>query len=669
PTRIESGAAPGHALAGSSGELRRLVVDTMSEGLLAIGGDGTVVDANPAAFRILGRPPSDVLGRPIRRETGLPIDVEGREIAAADVPSVHALTTGEAVRGFVMGVVTPDRGLRWLSVDAIPVEPAVSSGVAVVSTFSDVNEQREAMARLRESEQALRKSEEWLRVTMEAVPDGVVVYSAVRDDAGCIVDFLCEFANGAAAEHEGRPVSEFVGRTFLEQSKNPEAHTYLERWAAVVETGQPLTHEVPRYDALGRVDGAYESKVVKLEDGFLASFRNVTARKRTEQELRASERRLFSFLSELPVGVIVIDVGTGPIFVNARGREVLGREPPQGRSAAERLATYRLYRLDSDEPLELEQTPVHRAITTRSTCTADDLVIRRGDRTVAVSLSATPIFDDDDEIAYVIVVFDDITERRESSERLARALADLERSNEELAEFAAVAAHDLSEPLRVVGGFAELIRRKYGDRLEEEGNDWVDHVLGGVSRMRGLIDDLLTYSRAGSAPLSPQPVELSETVRSVCDSLRFAIAEAAAVVDVGDLPKVVGDPTQLWQVLQNLFANALKFRRPDVAPRIGVTGRSAGAGWEVCVTDNGIGVAPADRDRIFGPFQRLHVPADRPGTGLGLSICRRIVERHGGRLWVEDGPGGGSRFCFTIAARPDAPGGDRAGEASVGAPG
>src|SRR5581483_9694929 len=203
----------------------------------------------------------------------------------------------------------------------------------------------------------------------------------------------------------------------------------------------------------------------------------------------------------------------------------------------------------------------------RSTCTADDLVIRRGDRTVAVSLSATPTFDDDDEIAYVIVVFDDITERRESSERLARALADLERSNEELAEFAAVAAHDLSEPLRVVGGFAELIPRKYGDRLEEEGNDWVDHVLGGVSRMRGLIDDLLTYSRAGSAPLSPQPVELSETVRSVCDSLRFAIAEAAAVVDVGDLPKVVGDPTQLWQVLQNLFANALKFRRPDVAPR------------------------------------------------------------------------------------------------------
>jgi signal transduction histidine kinase len=136
--------------------------------------------------------------------------------------------------------------------------------------------------------------------------------------------------------------------------------------------------------------------------------------------------------------------------------------------------------------------------------------------------------------------------------------------------------------------------------------------------------------------------------------LRFAIAEAVAVVEVGDVPEVVGDPTQLWQVLQNLFSNSLKFRRPDVTPRIVVTGRRTGAGWEVSVTDNGVGIPPADRDRVFSPFQRLHVPSDRPGTGLGLSICRRIVERHGGRIWVQGAPGGGSRFCFTIAAEmPD----------------
>ena len=177
-------------------------------------------------------------------------------------------------------------------------------------------------------------------------------------------------------------------------------------------------------------------------------------------------------------------------------------------------------------------------------------------------------------------------------------------------------------------------------------------VLGGVSRMRGLIDDLLTYSRAGSAPLTRRRVALSEIVHSVRESLRFAIAESSAVVDVGELPEVVGDPTQLWQVLQNLFSNALKFRQPHVIPRITVSARTVPTGWQIVVGDNGIGVAGDDRERIFGPFQRVHVPADRPGTGLGLSICRRIVERHGGRIWVEPGTDGGSRFCFTLGPPP-----------------
>jgi PAS domain S-box-containing protein len=646
------GAGIAAPLVASSGELRRLIVDTMSEGLVAMGRDGRIVDANPAALRILGRTADDLLGRPMLRDVGLPVDPSGRVLDPTEVPSVRALSSGEAVRDLVMGVETPDRGLRWLSVNAIPVPDGEGSGVAVVSTFSDVTEQREALAQLRGNEQALRKSEEWFRATMETVPDGVVVYRAIRDGDGRIVDFMCEFANGAAAEHQGRPVVDFIGRTLLEHSRGPDALVYLRRYAAVVETGQQLVHEVPRR-VNGRIDGAYESQVVKLEDGFLATFRNVTARKRTEQELRTSEQRLFSFLSGLPVGVIVIDLASGPTFVNDRGRELVGRDLPTTGSAADRLAFYRLSRLGSGEPYALHETPVYRSIVTRSTCTSDDVVMQRDDRAIALTMSATPIFDDEGgDITFVIVVFDDITERRESGERLARALADLERSNEELAEFAAVAAHDLSEPLRVVGGFAELVRRKYGDRIEDEGNEWIDHVLGGVSRMRGLIDDLLTYSRAGSAPLARRPVDLSEIVHSVRESLRFAIVESAAVVDVGDLPEVVGDPTQLWQVLQNLFSNALKFRHPDATPHIVVAGGPSPGGWQLSVTDNGIGVPPVDRERIFSPFQRLHIPADRPGTGLGLSNCRRIVERHGGRIWVEAGPEGGSRFCFTISGGP-----------------
>ena len=298
---------------------------------------------------------------------------------------------------------------------------------------------------------------------------------------------------------------------------------------------------------------------------------------------------------------------------------------------------------------------MYRAIQTRTTCTADDVLIKHEDNEITVTISATPIFEDDDRMSHIVVVVDDITERRAAGQQLARALTDLERSNEELAEFAAVAAHDLSEPLRVVGGFAELVRRRFGDRIDGEGNEWLDHVLAGVSRMRGLIDDLLAYSRAGSAPLAMRPVDLGDIVLSVRESLRIAIAEADAVVVVGQLPTVVGDATQLWQVLQNLLANALKFRQPDVTPEITVAATRVAHGWRVSVTDNGIGVAAADRERIFAPFQRLHVPSDRPGSGLGLSICRKIIERHGGRVWVEAAPGGGSRFCFTVAAAPTSP--------------
>ncbi len=642
------------AFRADDGDLRRLIIETMSEGLLVVGHDGTIIDANPAALRIFGRSRDEVVGRSARREVGLPIDVDGVTIASTAVPSMQALLTGEPVRDFVMGIETPDRGLRWLSVNAIPVSIALSPTVGVVSTFADVTDQRLAVEQLRESERALRASEERFRAAVEAMPDGLVVYSAIRDDDGRIVDYRCEFANRAAEEQQTRSPIEWIGRRFLEISTNPEADAFVDRYARVVETGEPLVLEIPRY-VNGEVSGAYESQVVKLHDGFLACFRNVTDRKRAEQAVRASERRLFSFFTGLPVGVLVVDLDEGPMFLNPRARELLGRGLVRGGTAQQVLEEYQMYRADTGELYPLEDTPVMRAVTTRATCTADDVVIHRADDEVTMTVSATPIFDEEARLAYVIVVFDDITERRASGEQLARALADLERSNEELAEFAAVAAHDLSEPLRVVGGFAELVRRRFGERLDVEGNEWLDHVLAGVSRMRGLIDDLLAYSRAGSAPLAMRPVDLGEIVRSVRESLRIAIAEADAVVEVGELPAVVGDPTQLWQVLQNLLANALKFRRPDAPAVITIAANRTPNAWRISVADNGIGVGAADRERIFGPFQRLHVPADRPGSGLGLSICRKIIERHGGRIWVEAAPSGGSRFCFTLTPDPVVP--------------
>ena len=638
---------PEPGLESTAAEVRRLIIETMSEGLLALDQDGRVVDTNPAGLRILGRTAREVHGQSAVDHAGFPLDATGKQIPTTEVPAIRALLTREAVRDFVMGVETPHRGLRWLRVNAIPVTAAESSTVSVVTTFADVTEERRAIEQLRESERALRESEDRFRAAVDAMPDGLVVYSAIRDEDGAIVDFRCEFANRAAEEDQplrGRGTAS-GGPSSRTRSTRMRART-SQRYANVVETGEPLVHEVPRY-VNGEITGAYESQVVKLHDGFLSCFRNVTGRKRTEQALRASERRMFSFFTGLPVGVLVIDLADGPMFVNPRARELLGRGPVRHGTAEEMLDAYRMYRADTGDSYALEETPVYRAIQTRTTCTADDVLIKHEDNEITVTISATPIFEDDDRMSHIVVVVDDITERRAAGQQLARALTDLERSNEELAEFAAVAAHDLSEPLRVVGGFAELVRRRFGDRIDGEGNEWLDHVLAGVSRMRGLIDDLLAYSRAGSAPLAMRPVDLGDIVLSVRESLRIAIAEADAVVVVGQLPTVVGDATQLWQVLQNLLANALKFRQPDVTPEITVAATRVAA-WMASQRDR-------QRDRCRGGRSRTdlralptaactvrpagerarsqHLPQDhrtprRPRVGRGRARWRQPVLLH-----------------------------------------
>jgi PAS domain S-box-containing protein len=226
---------------------------------------------------------------------------------------------------------------------------------------------------------------------------------------------------------------------------------------------------------------------------------------------------------------------------------------------------------------------------------------------------------------------------------------DLARSNADLAEFAYVVSHDLSEPLRVIAGHVQLIEERYSEVLDDDGRRWIDFAVEGCSRLRILIDDLMLYSRAGRSTPMHRSVDLNEVVDRSLAGLQVAIEHSGAIIDVGTLPVVRGDASQLGQLFGNLIGNAIKFHRPDQTPRVSITARPAAAdAWEIAVEDNGIGIAVRHRERIFGPFQRLHRREEYVGTGIGLAICRKVVERHGGRIWLEDAPGGGSRFCFTI---------------------
>jgi signal transduction histidine kinase len=263
-------------------------------------------------------------------------------------------------------------------------------------------------------------------------------------------------------------------------------------------------------------------------------------------------------------------------------------------------------------------------------------------------------------IAFWILSLSHRTERRAvaMAERMTESLrdsqTDLARSNAELERFAYVASHDLREPLRTITGFLGLLSRRYRDRLDDDGLEFIDLAVGGAKRMDALIAELLEYSRVGRGETTPEPTDLEAAWHVAERNLSAAIAEAEATVSSGPLPVVMADRGEMVQVLQNLLGNAIKYRG-ERAPSVHVSATPRGAHWEVTVEDDGPGIDPRHHDRIFVLLQRLHRHDEVEGTGMGLAICKKIVESHGGRIWVESNEGHGARFTFTLPAAHDAP--------------
>ncbi|RDG37723.1 sensor histidine kinase [Streptomyces corynorhini] len=248
---------------------------------------------------------------------------------------------------------------------------------------------------------------------------------------------------------------------------------------------------------------------------------------------------------------------------------------------------------------------------------------------------------------------DELAASRSREALLAEQAEELRRSNSELEQFAYVASHDLQEPLRKVASFCQLLEKRYGDRLDARGKQYIDFAVDGAKRMQVLINDLLTFSRVGRVHDAWQDVELDQVLDRALGNVALVIEESdVTVVREAPLPRVTGDPTTLTMLWQNLLGNAVKFRRPEVPSRITVGCVREGADWHLTVSDNGIGVAPEFAEKVFVIFQRLHARDEYEGTGIGLALCRKIVEFHGGRIWLEPVDEGGTRIHFTVPAAP-----------------
>jgi PAS domain S-box-containing protein len=493
------------------------------------------------------------------------------------------------------------------------------------------------------------------RAIVSALPDAVFLLEPVRGTGSDVVELVWRYANAAAVEMLGRPVDEIVGHGLREMFPAPHQDPTWSENLALLGAGHTVHMQVPWPGADGEVH-TLALRARPFGGMVLVTGRDITERVRAQQQLREGQDELRrerdfnkAILDVARALIVVLDADWRIVRFNRycesltgyREDEVVGRHyafliPP------EELTTV----ADTVAPVSPGQ-PVSQI---------NHWLTKSGELRLILWTNAG-LADADGRRTYTIAIGVDITDLRKAEDELTIRAAQLEianrelaRSNEDLERFAYVASHDLTEPLRAVAGPLEFLAQQYpGKVLDATATEFINYAIDGCRRMQSMIEGLLALSRVGRIERAIGAVDAAEVVQHVIASLAPAIEQAQAGVTASELPVVLAEPDQLAQVFRNLIGNAIKFVEPGVAPEVVVAAERVGDTWRFTITDNGIGVPPKERDRAFAVFGRLQAPEDYPGSGIGLAIVKKIVERHGGEVGVEDAPGGtGSRFWFTL---------------------
>ena len=598
----------------------RSLLEASLDPLVAIGPDGKITDVNAAAEMATGRGRAALIG------TDFSDYFTDPEKARA---SYRQVFREGFVRDYSLELRHHDGRVTPVLYNASVYRDESGKVVGVFAAARDVAAQKRA-------EEALRESERRYRTLFETMDEGFCVAEMIYDANGKPVDYRFMEINPAFEKHTG--LKDALGRTIREIVPNHEAH-WFETYGRVVRTGEAVRFE-NHAAAMNRYFDVYASRVGGPESRRVAIlFNDITERKRSEEIVRRAgaynrsliEASLDPLVTIGPDGKIT-DVNAATEMATGRGRAALigtdfsdyFTDPEKARAGYRQVFREGFVR---DYPLELRH---------------------RDGRVTPVLYNASVYRDESGKVIGVFAAARDITEQKRAQEEIRRFTEDLRRSNQDLEHFAYVASHDLQEPLRVVSSFSQLLGRRYQGKLDADADEFIAFIVDAAKRMQTLINDLLAFSRIGTRGNPFAPVECEAILRAARENLDVAIAESRAVITHDPLPALLADPTQLTQLFQNLFSNAIKFRRPETPPRIHVSAVRQDGDWRLSVRDNGIGIDPQYFERIFIIFQRLHGREQYPGTGIGLAVCKKIVERHGGRMWVESEPGTGSTFHFTI---------------------
>ncbi|MEG4497279.1 PAS domain S-box protein [Microcoleus sp. F10-C6] len=500
---------------------------------------------------------------------------------------------------------------------------------------------------LKEQNAQLQQSQSLLASILNSSLDGVVAYSAVRNSQGNIVNFQWLLINPAAEKISGLPLKEIVGKNLLAEISELRKNGLFDLYVSVVETGATVDQEF-YYEHDGDTSGWLHIVAVKLNDGVAVTFRNITDRKLAEIALRESEERFRAIFEQAAVGIAKTGLGGQFMRVNPGFCQIV-------RYAESELLQQNFQAITQPDDIEADRENLRLLLSGEiQTFSREKRLICKDGEVRWANVTVSAMRDAEGTPQYLICAIQDISKRKLVQELLQASLdtqtryaQELTRSNAELEQFAYVASHDLQAPLLTISGYAQILEKRYHNQLDAQGNKFIRNIVNSCGRMQALIDDLLEYSRVGRSQKPFELIDCNRVFEDACANLQLAIRENQASVTRGDLPRVRGDSFQLLQLFQNLIGNAIKYRSSD-APVVQVGASRQGDNWVFSVQDNGIGIAEQYHPRIFQLFQRLHTQKEYSGTGIGLAICQKIVDRHGGRLWVESQPHRGSTFYFSI---------------------